>query len=857
MALRLFSISFAIFAAVIAGSAQLPVARLHTLAPAGGQIGATFEVSISGADLDDVTTLRFTDTNIVAKPKVNGDTGLAEPNKFIVTISSNAVPALGEVRTIGRFGLSNPRHFVIGRHAEAKERGDNHASSNAMDVALGTTVNGQADANAFDFFRFTATQGQRVLIECATRAIDSRMEPLIVLHDSAGRELHRARNRDSINFVAGESGTNVLKVSDLLYRGGAEYFYRVTVHTGPQIEFVMPPSAQPGTTNKHMLYGWNLPGSTPATNMSVRGHALEKVEVEIVAPSAPETQLHRSPASLGMDGFHYRLKTDGHVSDPVFIGLARAPVVSESATNDRPEIAQSVSLPCEIAGQFYPAGDQDWFSFEAKKGEVYWLEVLSQRLGAPADPMMVVQRVTKTDKGEVKAADLQESYDSDANIGGQEFKTSSRDPAWRFEVKEDGTYRVQVRDLFNRTSADPANIYRLVIRKEAPAFQLAVIPQLPPTKKEREVAPWSTVLRRGETLPIKVLADRVHGFAGEISVHLQHCPPEIMAAPAKIEAGKNSTLLFLTARENATNWASVINVVGKGKHGSNDVASTAVEGTSIWRVEDYNTEAVAARTSPDVVLATVDERAPVTVSLVASNALEAAVGTKLQIPLVVARNGDFNEKLKLKSAGAQPLDSAKELEIDAKTTNATFELDLNQAKLGPGTHLVYFQTQTKGKYSNDPEGAKAAELAAKDAETNATLLATEVKKAIEAAAATVKAATEADQAAKAATEKLAAAKSAAEQNNTDQNLVSAVTEAERVLTEATSKAKAAADAKAAAEKTSADFAVKSKQAEVRKAALAARAKELGERAKPKEVTIGVYSRPFEVKVNPAPATAKK
>src|SRR5687767_1780808 len=116
MALRLFSISFAILTGVVA-FAELPVARLHTIAPAGGQLGATFEVSVSGADLDDVAALRFTDTNAVAKPKINGNTGLAEPNKFVVTISSNAAPGICDVRTVGRFGVSNPRHFAIGRYA--------------------------------------------------------------------------------------------------------------------------------------------------------------------------------------------------------------------------------------------------------------------------------------------------------------------------------------------------------------------------------------------------------------------------------------------------------------------------------------------------------------------------------------------------------------------------------------------------------------------------------------------------------------------------------------------------------------------------------------------------------------------
>jgi len=857
MAFRLLSTSLAMFAGILVTSAQLPVIRLHTVLPAGGQAGTTFEVTVSGADSDELTGLRFTDTNITARPKVVAETGLVEPNKFLLTIASNALRGSCEVRAVGRFGISNPRAFTVGIYNEVVERGDNHAATSPMDVAVGTTINAQADANAFDYFRFTASKGQRVLIECHARVIDSRMEPLMVLYDRAGRELDRARNHELINFVAAENGTNVLKVSDLLYRGGPEYFYRLTLHSGARIEFILPPSAVAGTTNKHTIYGWNLPGGTPVTNTAVGGKPLEKLEVEVVAPSAAESQANRSAASLGIEGFQYRLKTGAQVSDPVFIGLSSAPVLLEVANNDRGETAQQLSLPCEIAGQFYPAGDQDWFSFEAKKGNVYWLEILSERLGAPTDPMLVVQRVTKTDKGEVKATDLQESYDSDANIGGQEFKTSSRDPAWRFEVKEDGAYRVEVRDLFNRTSTDPSNIYRLLIRKETPAFRLAVIPQLPATKKDREAAPWAPLLRRGETLPIKVLAQRVDGFNDEIALQVRDCPPEIVVAPAKIESGKNSTVLYLSARENATNWSGIVNVIGTAKQGTNELTDVAVQGNAVWRVEDYNTEAVATRTSRDVAFATIHETAPVIVAVSATNTLEAVVGTKLAIPLTITRSGDFNEKIKLKLAGAQPLDSAKELEVDAKATNATFELDLNQAKLSAGTHLAYFQTQTKGKYSNNPDGAKSAEAAAKEAETNATNLAAEAKKASDAAAAATKAATEADEVVKSATEKLTAAKSAAEQNTANQDLVAKVAEAENALSETTTRAKAAAEKKIASERSSAGLAAKVKVAEARKTALAARAKELTEKAKPREVTISVYSRPFEIKVNPAPATAKK
>jgi hypothetical protein len=856
MAFRILLTSLAMLAGILAINAQLPVARLYTISPAGGRIASTFEVSLSGSDLDDVTDLLFSDTNVTAKAKTASETGLTEPSRFLVTISSNALPGKCEARAVGRFGVSNPRFFTLGQFAEAAERGDNHSASSAMDVTVGMTVNAQADANAFDYFRFATTKGQRVLIECRARSIDSRMEPLLLLYDGSGREIERARNRDFFVFDAPETGTNVIRVSDLLYRGGSEYFYRLMIHNGPRVEFVLPPSAPAGTTNKHLIYGWNLPGGTPATNMTLRGKPLDKLEREIVAPSRAEARLHGSPA-LGLEGFNYHVKTGAMVSDPVFIGLSSSPVFPETTDNDRGETAQTISPPCEIGGQLYPAGDQDWFTFDGRKGDVYWLEIFSERLGAPTDPMLVVQRVSKTDKGDVKVSDVQETYDSEANIGGQEFKTSSRDPAWRFEAREDGTYRAQVRDLFNRTGAQPGNFYRLAVRREAPGFSLVVLHSLPPTKKEREVAPWTTVMRRGETLPLKVLAQRRDGFSGEIAISVENCPPEITASATKIESGKNSALLFLTAEANATNWGGLIRVVGKGKHGSNEITQAAVEATHVWRIEDYNTEGITARTSPNVVLGTTAENAPVIVAVAATNTLEATAGTKLQIPLVVTRNGDFNEKLKLKLAGAQALESAKELEVDVKATNATFELDLGQAKLAPGTHFAYFQTQTKGKYSNNPDGAKAAELVAKEAETNATSLAAEAGKATEAAAASARAVTEAEAGVKMATEKLAAAKSAVEANTNDPKLAEALKDAEKTLGEVAGKEKSVAEAKAEAEKVSADLAAKSKIAEARKSALATRAKEMTEKAKPREVTVGVYSRPFEIKINAAPATAKK
>jgi len=62
-----------------------------------------------------------------------------------------------------------------------------------------------------------------------------------------------------------------------------------------------------------------------------------------------------------------------------------------------------------------------------------------------------------------------------------------------FRVEENGTYRIQVRDLFNISQADPRLVYRLSIRKETPDFRLVAVAQPPPSpnKDAKEALLWT------------------------------------------------------------------------------------------------------------------------------------------------------------------------------------------------------------------------------------------------------------------------------------------------------------------------------------------------------------------------------
>src|SRR3954471_9805045 len=156
--------------------ADLPAARLTSVFPPGARIGTTVEVTIGGDDLDDLADLRFSNPGIFARPATDA-AGKVQPNRYIVAVGPNVPPGLYDARAVGRFGISNPRVFTVGDLPELLENTSNSSPGGATEVAVDSVVNGVCAASAVDHFRFAAKQGQRVLVECAAREIDSRAEP--------------------------------------------------------------------------------------------------------------------------------------------------------------------------------------------------------------------------------------------------------------------------------------------------------------------------------------------------------------------------------------------------------------------------------------------------------------------------------------------------------------------------------------------------------------------------------------------------------------------------------------------------------------------------------------------------------
>src|SRR5262249_25505497 len=160
------------------------------------------------------------------------------------------------------------------------------------------------------------------------------------------------------------------------------------------------------------------------------------------------------------DGFEFRLRNASGSSNPYLLTYARAPVILDNEANDTPETAQEVPVPCEIAGRIEKRNDRDWYSFTAKKGEVFSIEVFSERLGAAAE-------MHSTPRNPATKQDLADLDDTAESLSQFKFFTRTIDPPrFRFAVPVDGKYQLLVSSREANVQAGPRHLYRVRITPE-------------------------------------------------------------------------------------------------------------------------------------------------------------------------------------------------------------------------------------------------------------------------------------------------------------------------------------------------------------------------------------------------------
>ena len=578
--------------------------------------------------------------------------GQPEANKYIVSIASDVPTGIHEARLMTRLGISSSRVFSVGTLNEVTQLTPNSTLASSMALKVNSICNAVTTAKSIDHYSFEAQKGHRYVLNCSSRGIDSKLEAVLIIADANGRDLVVERRGGALDFTATNDGKHFFKIHDLTFKGGPAYFYRLSLQELP--------------------LGAPLPTFESTKNVS--------------SFSWPPN------------------------------GLAASPLSNESEPNNLHAQAQKISLPCDILGNFYPAADVDTFEFTCAKGEVWWIEVASERLGRPTDPTVLVQHVNADGPNEpltdvAEFSDIASPVKLSSNgyaYDGPPYNGGSLDIIGKLEIKEDGLHRIQLSDLFGGTRNDPRNVYRLVIRKAAPDFALAGWGlHMELRNGDRNALSKPLALRGGSTVALEVVTVRRDGFEGDIELVMEGLPDGVTAQGLRIPAGKTRGIMLVTADDQAPKALANVSFYGKSQVSGVEVRRPVQMAAMAWPIVDSWGEIPSPRLVTGLPISvTGAEFAPISIAAKEKKVWEATVGQKLTIPLQHTRRSEFSGSvLQLKTSGAG-FEQVPRFDVSLAADSSEVTLDLAALKTPPGDYLIAFYGSAVAKYQGFDPSAK-------------------------------------------------------------------------------------------------------------------------------------------------------
>jgi len=480
------------------GTAQVP--KLNHAIPTGIVPGQPVNVTFTGEALAEPTGLW---TNLPGSAKLASDVDkngtLPTSVTYCLELPTDSAPGVYAVRLATGQGLSNVRLLVVDDLPTVLKASDNISVAKAQQLQLPVAVEGAAEAENRQYYKFRVEAGQRLSVEVLARRIGSPLDPFVRLLDDRGRELvysddDEATGADS-RFVHRfeAAGDYYLEIGDIRYYGNAEYRYRLRLGDFPLVTAPFPLGVQSGSVGRIEATGIAL-GDLPA-----------------VEARTPLT----NPDARGTD--RLRLKAEypgGHGSSVVTLLTSPRLEQVEFEPNDRMETASPVDPVGAVNGRFAEDHDRDYFRFTVKKADHLRLLGRTRSLGIARDLLLRL-------------------FDSQGKQVAQGVPTSTDENQIDILFSDDGPYTLLVEDLLGR--GGPDHVYRVEFAPAVAGFSLT-------TGADRYNVP------RGGVFQIAVAAVR-GGYSGPIELALTRTDAAFKLAGAVIPEGKLAGVLTVTVPE--------------------------------------------------------------------------------------------------------------------------------------------------------------------------------------------------------------------------------------------------------------------------------------------------------------------
>ncbi len=495
-------------------SAQISYPMIMGLKPVAVQIGTTAECEVhSRYTLFGTHQIFITGTGVYAEPIPPDAEAAKNPQnitklKLKITADPTALPGVREFRLATPTGASTVGQLVIVRDPVIAEKADNDVKEKAQDVVLPATLCGTIEkAEDADFYKFHAEAGQALSFHVRSQRLQDKIhdlqehsDPILFLRDATGGLLAMSDNTFFADpFLAHQftaTGDYLLEIRDVRYKGNAYWEYSIEANSRPFVANVFPLALKPGQETTVEPAGSNFAADA---------------KVNLLIPADPAA---RSPVLgfMSPDLTWMPLSIGDQPSPPVPVLATDLPFVAEAAgENNDAKTAMTINLPTVVNGRMEVEADLDCYSFAAKKGEKFNFEVFARRAQSKLDPIL---RIMNADGGVLREED-------DFSYGKTQATSDAKLEGW--EAPADGTYFLDLRDAHLRGGAGFP--YAVVITPTKPYFELMI-----DTDK--------TQLTPGTFGVLFVRAKRMHGFTGDVQLHIDKLPPGVTAYPGKILGGK-------------------------------------------------------------------------------------------------------------------------------------------------------------------------------------------------------------------------------------------------------------------------------------------------------------------------------
>ncbi len=686
--------------------AQLPVAQLRSIFPAGGQAGQTVTIGIvEGTDLDEISHLIFNHPGIQLQGKPDP---LTNPKSFTVKIAADVPAGYYAMRVQSRYGVSNPRMFRVDAYPAKVVQEAELVKLSPMACEVNSVVYSRCEARGdIDEFTYNLEANKKYEVRLDSLSLDSLMLPVLEIYQPDGHRIIYSRQVERkdphVIFLSNNAGSYRIKVYDFMFRGAASYAYRLSLSNS-----IVPDSFEP-------------PVLQQANQQTVKGLYLQSDAAPQIVTSDYNLQPYPIQASSALPGFISPRQSLNrfliakipavNLGDSLLsIPLAEQPLIAEHEPNNTNEQTQSVTVPCEIYGRFLEPGDIDQFSFQAKKGTELWLQIFSERDGQSLDPFIKLEQITVDAKGAQAIKPIAVPDDIKTNLYPNVFDTLTDDIDYLLKVPADATYRISVTNRFHLNRNKRLDYYRLRISPPKPSFQ-AVAMLLPNVSGALTAdTPSGCVLRQGGTAAFKVLINRVQGFSEPVRIEATQTPPGVTINPIIIPAGATTGEIILRATADAPVGFADINFLARAVNANNpdqilpqykSVNVTAA--TVTWKAQP--TSPAISRLGHSLVVSIVAEQLSAEVRPTAHPMVfHVSQSEQLWQPLEIVRRNGFADKVIIKAEGIDKKSKidivAGEIPKDQNLAKVRFSF---KADAKTGWHVCRLKSESQFNYVRNPQ----------------------------------------------------------------------------------------------------------------------------------------------------------